>query len=139
MIVLNLSCSNSHSFEGWFASLEEFQRQAEVHQITCPHCNNAIITKLPSGSHVRRAAPEKTPDLAGSETSQAKILTALEDLLRDSENVASRFPEEARKIHYAEAPPRRIHGTASIDEVHALLDEDIAVVPLPNLLRKDIH
>ena len=141
MIVLNLSCGNSHSFEGWFASLEEFQRQAEVHQVTCPHCNNASITKLPSGSHVRRAVPEKIQGSGSKEknSDQVKLLAALEDLLHDSENVASRFPEEARKIHYAEAPRRNIHGTASIDEVYALLDEDIAVMPLPNLFRKDIH
>lgn len=44
MIVLNLSCGNSHGFEGWFASIEEFQRQAEARQVTCPHCNNASIT-----------------------------------------------------------------------------------------------
>lgn len=138
MIVLNLSCGNSHSFEGWFASLEEFQRQAEVHQVSCPHCNDACITKLPSGSHVRRAVPEKIPDTV-PQIDQAKLKAALAELMHDSENVAARFPEEARKIHYDEAPVRRIHGTASIDEVHALLAEDIPVLPLPNFLRKDIH
>lgn len=84
--------------------------------------------------------PEKISDSgSGKNADQVKLLAALEDLLHDSEDVASRFPEEARKIHYAETPPRRIHGTASIDEVYALLDEDIEVMPLPNFLRKDIH
>ena len=142
MIVLNLCCGNLHRFEGWFASLGEFQRQASGHQVTCPHCNDASITKLPAGSHVhvRRALPAKTVDsTAQNTTDEAKLLAALEELLRDSDNVGTNFPEEARKIHYAETPARSIHGTATADEVYSLLEEDIGVVPLPPLLRKNIH
>lgn len=138
MIVLNLSCGNSHCFEGWFASMDEFHRQSAGSLVTCPHCNDASITKLPSGSHVRRGVAEKTADSPVAKE-QGKLLAALEDLLRDSEDVAAKFPEEARKIHYEEAPPRRIHGTASSEEVHALLEEDIPILPLPKLLRKNIH
>ncbi len=140
MIVLNLSCGNRHSFEGWFASLEEFQRQAGAQLVTCPHCNDACITKLPAGSHVRRAATEKSPAKAARKASdETRILAALEELLCDSENVGANFPEEARKIHYAEIPARNIHGTASMSEVRSLLEEDISVLPLPNLQRKNIH
>ncbi|MFA7270052.1 MAG: DUF1178 family protein [Sterolibacterium sp.] len=138
MIVLNLSCGNNHSFEGWFASLKEFQRQAEARQVACPHCHNLSITKLPAGSHVRRGVPEKNPQ-PGNNFDQARLLGALQELLSNSENVGTRFPEEVRKIHYEETPARSIHGTASADEVCSLLEEDIGIIPLPNLVRKDIH
>lgn len=136
MIVLNLSCGNSHSFEGWFASLDEFQRQADCSQVICPHCHNASITKLPAGSHVRRGVPDTLPR---NSLDRNKLISALEELLSDSENVGASFPEEARKIHYEEAPARSIHGTASVAEVYSLLEEDIGVIPLPGFLRKDIH
>ena len=141
MIVLNLSCANLHHFEGWFASLEEFQRQAVEQQVTCPHCNDASITKLPAASHVRRAQPDKAAANAAHPLAQdkARLLAALEEMLRDSDNVGASFPEEARKIHYAEAPARSIHGTASADEVCSLLEEDIGVIPLPALLRTNVH
>ncbi|MBI5922503.1 MAG: DUF1178 family protein [Betaproteobacteria bacterium] len=138
MIVLNLSCSNSHSFEGWFASLEEFQRQAVAQQVTCPHCNDVNITKLPAGSHVRRAVMEKSA-VPASISDEAKVLAALEQLLNNSDNVGASFPEEARKIHYEETPARNIHGTASVAEVRSLLEEDIGVIPLPLRPRKGMH
>lgn len=139
MIVLNLSCGNQHSFEGWFASLEEFQRQSGAQQVTCPHCNDASITRLPTASHIRRAAADKHPSVVtGEPGNPAKIQAALEELLSSSDNVGANFPEEARKIHYEEIPARNIHGTASMAEVRSLLEEEIGVIPLP-MLRKDIH
>lgn len=140
MIVLNLSCSNSHSFEGWFASFEEFQRQAVAQQVTCPHCNDICITKLPAGSHVRRAVTEKVAAPADIRPSdEARVLAALEQLLNNSDNVGTSFSEEARKIHYQEIPARNIHGTASVEEVRSLLEEDISVIPLPLRPRKGMH
>jgi hypothetical protein len=50
-----------------------------------------------------------------------------------SEYVGPRFPEEARKIHYEEAPPRGIYGEATREEAQALSEEGIEFFPLPSL------
>ncbi len=50
-----------------------------------------------------------------------------------SEYVGPRFPEEARKIHYEEAPPRGIYGEATREEAQALREEGIEFFPLPPL------
>jgi hypothetical protein len=50
-----------------------------------------------------------------------------------SEYVGPRFPDEARKIHYEEAPARGIHGEATAEEAKALSDEGIEFFPLPIL------
>jgi hypothetical protein len=55
-----------------------------------------------------------------------------------AEYVGPDFAEEARKIHYDEAPSRGIYGEASPDDVAALIDEGIPVMPLPTR-RKDGH
>lgn len=140
MIVLNLSCSNSHAFEGWFASLEAFQGQTERGLLICPHCSSTNIEKLPAGPHVRRSLPVKARDASVDKNpDEAKLRHALQEILRRSEDVGADFPEEARKIHYAEIPARSIHGTASATEVIALLEEDIGVIPLPGIPRNGIH
>ena len=39
--------------------------------------------------------------------------------------------DEARAIHYGDAPDRIIHGSATIDDARELHDEGISVAPLP--------
>lgn len=45
MKVLDLHCSQQHSFEGWFASEDDFQSQLARGLVTCPLCADATITK----------------------------------------------------------------------------------------------
>jgi hypothetical protein len=63
---------------------------------------------------------------AGDELAQL-----IELLIANSNDVGDAFPEEARKIHYREAPERRIRGNASHDEVGELREEGIDVIALP--------
>ncbi len=51
----------------------------------------------------------------------------------NAEYVGDKFAEEARKIHYEEAEQRGIYGEASAEEAKALIEEGIAVHPLPRL------
>ena len=62
---------------------------------------------------------------------QARALRFLREVLEKSENVGERFAEEARRMHYNEAPARNIRGIATPEDAHALLEEGIDVMPLP--------
>lgn len=62
---------------------------------------------------------------------EAKALRALREVLEKTENVGERFAEEARRIHYNEAPARSIRGVASPDDARSLAEEGIDVLPLP--------
>ena len=62
-----------------------------------------------------------------------KLRALRSELVNGATDVGEAFPEEARKIHYGEAEARGIYGAASGDEVRELLDEGIAVLPLPVL------
>ena len=140
MIVLNLTCGNSHRFEGWFASNEEFQRQSACQLVSCPYCADMSIGKLPSAPHVRKTAADGAEPMSAKESPAVdKLVKAIDELIRSTENVGKDFPEEARKIHYREVPARNILGIASADETRALLDEGIAVIPLPNQARKNLN
>ena len=59
--------------------------------------------------------------------------------MRNTEDVGERFPEEARKIHYDEAPARPIRGKASREEADALTEEGIDFASLPPFLSRDSH
>jgi len=56
-----------------------------------------------------------------------------DEVTRTADNVGPRFAEEARKIHYEEAPARGIYGEASLAEVKELIEEGIECHPLPVL------
>jgi hypothetical protein len=59
------------------------------------------------------------------------MLKAMRDLMQKTEDVGDNFAEEARKIHYREAPERSIRGQTSADEAAELREEGIDVIALP--------
>ena len=69
----------------------------------------------------------------------AEIVAKLREIVRNTENVGPRFPEEARKIHYDEAPARAIRGQASKEESAELAEEGIDVATLPDFLLRETH
>jgi len=152
MIVYELACAQGHRFEGWFASGEAFADQRARALVTCPMCSDAQVERLPSArvSVPKPAAPKQpatalpapaasshTVDLGAN--LPAELVGKLREMVKQTENVGSRFPEEARKIHYEEAPARPIRGQASPEEAEALNDEGIEFAPLPPFLLPDQH
>ncbi|HEX2826042.1 MAG TPA: DUF1178 family protein [Burkholderiales bacterium] len=147
MIVYNLGCSNEHRFEGWFASADDYARQTQSKLLVCPMCGDERVSRLPHASYVSKGSAERAPSAQASKAPAAApkkgspqyyanlgaelLQTVMEKVLENTEDVGRAFPEEARKIHYKEAPERHIRGTASTKEVEALRDEGIEVVALP--------
>lgn len=159
MKVLNLRCTQQHSFEGWFASEDDFQAQLVGGLIECPLCGDKGIHKLPSaprlnfgadqgGAQVRNTVSVNTAlENAGAGSTdavldvstgaglaeQAAFLKALRHVVANTEDVGERFALEARRMHYGEIERRSIRGQADVREVLDLLDEGLDVVPLPLL------
>jgi hypothetical protein len=144
MIVYDLLCTNGHVFEGWFASGAEFDRQKAARLVTCPVCDGIDVARRPSAkvriakAQVAVPAPSTTPHDAIAGLSP-KLLAKLREVVRNTEDVGERFPEEARKIHYDEAPPRSIRGQASREEAEALAEEGIDFSQLPPFLTRNSH
>jgi len=145
MIVYDLICRRQHRFEGWFASADDFVRQRERTLIRCPLCDDGAIERRPSANVQigRAAAPvedrgedRKEVAVAGGD---GQVLKVMRRLIAETENVGRAFPEEARKIHYEEAPKRGIRGQATPDEAEALRDEGIDFMSLPTVLTRDLN
>ena len=52
MKVLDLQCARQHSFEGWFASEQDFQSQLARGLVACPMCADKGIQKMPSATRL---------------------------------------------------------------------------------------
>ena len=62
---------------------------------------------------------------------QAALLKMVRHVVANTEDVGDSFPEEARKMHYGETEARNIRGHATAEETQDLMEEGIAVMPLP--------
>jgi hypothetical protein len=141
MIVYDLICRQQHRFEGWFASADDFARQRERTLIRCPLCDDATIERRPSANVQvgRAAAPTEDRKEVAVVGGDGQVLKLMRRLVAETENVGRAFPEEARKIHYDEAPKRGIRGQATHEEAEELRDEGIDFMSLPNVLTRDLN
>ena len=83
MKVLDLQCSQQHSFEGWFGSEDDFQSQLSRGLVQCPLCGNAeIIKKLSAprfnlGNAIARPLSEPKTELSVLPELQENLLETL--------------------------------------------------------------
>ncbi len=142
MIVYDLECEHQHRFEGWFGSAGDFDSQLKEKLLSCPLCSSGAVVRRPSASYVNTGAVEKLPREKQKSSSVSvpqqyanvspeMVAKIVEHIIKTTEDVGNKFPEEARKIHYNETPERHIRGTASARDVASLRDEGIEVVSLP--------
>lgn len=132
MKVYNLRCAASHAFEGWFASEDDFHAQLERKQVQCPVCDSSAVSRMPSAPRLNLSKVAQPPEVQDAARQLVEAWTAAaREVIAKTENVGDAFPEEARKIHYREAPERPIRGRASPEERDALAEEGIEVVALP--------
>ena len=154
MKVLDLHCQQQHSFEGWFASEDDFQSQNARSLVECPFCGDHHITKMLSAPRLNLSgasssqeqqlvsgAAAPSTDMATTSAQSAAVvpsdvhqqawLKMVQHVLTHTEDVGGQFAEEARKMHYGETPERAIRGQVSREETSALLEEGIQVMPLP--------
>lgn len=140
--VFNLNCDQQHAFEGWFASAEAFEAQLAAGEVQCPLCGSTAVTKALSAPRLNLGAepPREQRQVAAMPTPeqmQTLFLKMAREIVANTEDVGERFAEEARRIHYKEAPERGIRGVTSKEEADALEEEGISVMPMPfaNLLK----
>jgi hypothetical protein len=137
LIRYSLRCENAHEFEGWFSESADFERQVESGFLTCPVCSSPSISKLLMAPSVSTARKKSEMQTLAMDTMRReaflKLKEAVSTIKANSEDVGTRFPEEARKIHYGEADARGIIGQTTPDEAQALLEEGIEIAALPVL------
>jgi hypothetical protein len=142
MIVFDLKCADQgHVFEAWFGSSDDYEDQRRRGLVQCPLCGTERIGKAVMAPRVGAkgnqavVAPPQTELSVSSDPEMKAMLAAVaqmqKKLLENSSYVGERFAEEARAIHLGEADGRPIHGRATREQAESLIEEGIAVAPLP--------
>ena len=148
MIVYDLLCrAGGHRFEGWFGSSADFSDQQERGLLCCPECGSADVGKAAmapavprKGNQVatRRSTMPDAPAQVSNEPlppeaarMMKKLAKMQSEALKQSRWVGDKFAEDARAMHYGERDVEAIHGQASAEEARDLIEEGVAVAPLP--------
>lgn len=142
MIVFDLVCTDAgHRFEGWFASSDVFADQQSRGLLCCPECGSPAVDKAPMAPAVGRKGNQKAEAKAPAAMSgpvppqmqevMAKLAVMQAEALKQSTWVGDSFAEKSRAMHYGEVDQATIHGQATLDDAKLLLEEGIAVMPLP--------
>jgi len=113
MIKFNLKCDQDHRFESWFGSNDDYEKLRAKKMISCMICGSSVVEKA-------IMAPRLSADTPAPALSNKPPV----------DDVGTAFPEEARKMHYGEAPKRPIMGEAKLEEAKALLEEGVPVLPM---------
>jgi hypothetical protein len=130
MIVYQLACPQGHRFEGWFASADACDEQADSGALQCPTCASADIRKMPSAPHVHTTA--SAGQQKGDADTRREAIDSLRTLvLASTEDVGRKFAEIARRIHYKEEAARNIRGQVTAEEAEELREEGVDTLTLP--------
>lgn len=154
MIRYALVCDSKHTFDAWFGSSADYDKQSKRRLVNCPVCGSAKVDKAIMAPSISRAgrrndrkiianepvsppAPAATAPVAmlspQEQEVRAKLKELRDHLTKNADNVGKKFPDEARKMHYGEIEHRSIYGEASPDDAKALSEEEIEFHPLPVL------
>jgi hypothetical protein len=144
MIKYALICENAHSFESWFPDSGSYDVQARRGLIACPKCHSARVSKAIMAPAIvggqwpeRQSAEAPAAPLALLDERQQRLREMArhlrKEIIANTDDVGSKFPEEARAIHDGDAPARSIRGQATPEEARALIEDGVGVLPLPFL------
>ena len=142
MIVFDLKCLKGHVFEAWFGSSAAFSDQKAAGLLACPICGYAEVDKAVMAPNIPAKGNQRldTPALAVGKAEPApqevkafieQLAKAQAALLGKSEWVGSDFATKARAMDAGEIDQTLIHGQTTPDEAQSLIEDGIAVLPLP--------
>ncbi len=152
MIHYQLRCDAGHEFDGWFKDSAGFEAQAASSFVACPVCGSVEVTRALMAPAIgrksaqeimalpRTAAASEAPQTAGGslpDAVRAALQKLREEVEKNCDYVGADFADEARRIHYGEAPPRGIYGESSDEDAEALAEDGIAFARIPWAPRND--
>ena len=140
MIVFDLKCTGGHVFEAWFGSTNAYDEQRSGGMIACPMCGDTHVAKAVMAPNVSAKGNQRvlTPTLQADAPTPEAVKTAMAQMaalqakmLENSQWVGYSFADRARAMHDGDETPAPIHGQATVEQARELIEDGIAVAPLP--------
>ena len=141
-------CVNEKEFDGWFQSIEAYEKQKLQRLINCPICGSDEVVKSLTTPNLKinknkisvdidkkqkNSKNKKSKFLANetSETISTLLRTLKKDIQKNSTYVGNEFVSQVRSMKKGKIKEKPIHGQGTNKEIQELRDEGIDVVNIP--------
>ena len=139
MIKYILKCKNSHEFESWFSSSEEFDKLNKKSLLECIYCSSKKINKSIMAPMVSNSKNKDLQfDIINNDfkNKKNKLLQIRKYIEKNFDYVGKDFSKKVREVYYDKKNKKAIYGTATIEEKKELAEEGIDLYSVP-WIRKD--
>ena len=139
-------CSNEKEFDGWFKSIEAYEKQKLQKLINCPICGSDKVEKLLTTPSLK-TNKTKTLDVndkqlnsknnetvlgnINTDTISTLLRTLKKEVQKNSTFVGNEFVSQVRSMKEGKIKEKPIHGQGTTKEIQELKDEGIDVVNIP--------
>ena len=140
-------CSNEKEFDGWFKSIEAYEKQKLHRLINCPTCGSDKVEKLLTAPSLK-TNKTKTSDVKGKQFENSKnneaflgnvdsgyistlLRTLKKEVQKNSTFVGKEFVSQVRSMKEGKIKEKPIHGHGTNKEIKELRNEGIDVINIP--------
>ena len=140
-------CSDEKEFDGWFKSIEAYEKQKLQRLINCPICGSDKVEKLLTAPSLQ-TNKNKDSDVKDKQFQNSKnnetflgnvdpgsmstlLRTLKKEVQKNSTFVGNEFVSQVRSMKEGKIKEKPIHGHGSNKEIKELRDEGIEVVNIP--------
>ena len=139
-------CSDEKEFDGWFKSIEAYEKQKLLRLINCPICGSDKVEKLltaPSLKTYKNVTDVKDKQFKNSKNNETfsgnldtdnistLLRTLKKEVQKNSTFVGDEFVSQVRSMKEGKIKEKPIHGHGTNREIKELRDEGIDVVNIP--------
>ena len=140
-------CSNEKEFDGWFQSIDAYEKQKLQKLINCPICGSEKVVKSLTAPSLKinknkilvdkdkeQKNPKNNSTFIANENSQnisTLLRTLKKEIQKNSTYVGNEFVSQVRSMKEGKIKEKPIHGQGTNKEIQELRDEGIDVVNIP--------
>ena len=141
-------CLNEKEFDGWFQSIEAYEKQKRQRLINCPICGSDEVVKSLTTPNLKmnknkisfdidqqhKNSKNKKSKFLANETSEnisTLLRTLKKEIQKNSTYVGNEFVSQVRSMKEGKIIEKPIHGQGTNKEIQELRDEGIDVVNIP--------
>ncbi len=140
-------CFNEKEFDGWFQSIEAYEKQKLQRLINCPICGSDKVEKLLTAPSLK-TNKIKTADIKDEQFKNSKnnetflgnpdtdnistlLRTLKKEVQKNSTFVGNEFVSQVRSMREGKIKEKPVHGHGTNKEIKELRDEGIDIINIP--------
>ena len=140
-------CSDEKEFDGWFKSIDAYEKQKLQRLINCPICGSDKVEKLLTAPSLK-TNKNKTSDIKDKQFKNSKknetflgnvdsdnistlLRTLKKEVQKNSTFVGNEFVSQVRSMKEGKIKEKPIHGHGTNKEIKELRNEGIDVINVP--------